>query len=75
MTAKDWKKTFKQIEHKIAEKSRQLKFNKPKERKHGRGTRKCVLCGRRKGLIRRYSLNVCRQCFREVAHDIGFKKF
>ena len=37
MTAKDWKKQFKQIEHKKAEKSRQLKFNKPKDRKYGRG--------------------------------------
>ena len=75
MTAKDWKKQFKQVEHKKAESTRQLKFNKPKERKYGRGTRSCVLCGRKKGLIRRYYLNICRQCFREVAHKIGFKKF
>ena len=26
------------------------------------------------GLIRKYALNMCRQCFREYANDIGFKK-
>jgi len=25
--------------------------------------------------IRRYGLNLCRQCFREIAEDLGFKKF
>ncbi len=75
MTAKDWTKAFKQIEHKKGERDRQLKFNKPKDRKHGRGTRRCSLCGRRKALIRRYGLYVCRQCFRDVASDLGFRKF
>lgn len=75
MTAKDWKKQFKQVSHKKAERIRQLKFNKPKDRKYGRGTRKCVICGRRKGIIRRYSLMICRQCFKEVAPEIGFKKY
>ena len=31
-------------------------------------------CSNRHGLIRKYSLNMCRQCFREYAKDIGFKK-
>ena len=75
MTAKNWKKAFKQIEHKKAERTRQLKFNKPKDRICGRGTRRCELCDRRKSLIRRFSLNICRQCFRDVAHDIGFRKY
>lgn len=34
----------------------------------------CRRCGRSRGMIRRYSLRLCRQCFREVARDIGFKK-
>ena len=75
MTAKDWKKTFKPIAHKIAESTRMLKFNKPTEKRCGRGKRICEICGRRGGLIRRYSLNICRQCFRDVAKDIGFNKF
>ncbi|CAG9856542.1 unnamed protein product [Phyllotreta striolata] len=31
-------------------------------------------CSNRHGLIRKYGLNLCRQCFREYASDIGFKK-
>ena len=31
-------------------------------------------CSNRHGLIRKYNLNMCRQCFREYAKDIGFKK-
>ncbi|EZA51216.1 40S ribosomal protein S29, partial [Ooceraea biroi] len=31
-------------------------------------------CANRHGLIRKYGLNLCRQCFREYAADIGFKK-
>ncbi|MCH2267774.1 MAG: 30S ribosomal protein S14 [Candidatus Thalassarchaeum betae] len=26
-------------------------------------------------MIRRHGLRLCRQCFREVAPDIGFKKY
>lgn len=31
-------------------------------------------CTNRHGLIRKYGINLCRQCFREYANDIGFKK-
>lgn len=44
------------------------------KRKFGKGSRKCVRCGSMKGLIRKYHLNYCRRCFREVAPKIGFKK-
>ncbi|MBM6388209.1 MAG: hypothetical protein JSY10_30715, partial [Paenibacillus sp.] len=30
------------------------------------------VCAHRAGLIRKYNLNICRQCFREYASDIGF---
>lgn len=46
-----------------------------KERSYGKGSRKCTRCGRYDGLIRRYGLNVCRQCFREIAGELGFKKY
>lgn len=32
------------------------------------------VCTHRAGLIRKYGLNICRQCFREKSHDIGFTK-
>lgn len=32
------------------------------------------VCGNKWGIIRKYNLNICRQCFREYAKDIGFTK-
>lgn len=32
------------------------------------------VCKHRAGLIRKYELNLCRQCFREKSKDIGFNK-
>ena len=43
--------------------------------KRKKGKRKCKLCGSSRGLIRKYGLYICRKCFREVAEDIGFKKY
>ncbi len=40
----------------------------------GKGARRCVMCGNRIGLIRKYELNVCRQCFRENNDNLGFSK-
>ena len=34
----------------------------------------CRRCGRRRGMIRRHGLRLCRQCFRDVGPEIGFKK-
>ena len=44
-------------------------------RKFGKGSRRCRRCGKYDGLIRIYGLCYCRQCFREVAKKVGFKKF
>jgi len=52
-----------------------LKHNKPKERKIGIAKRKCERCGRFGAHIKSYGLNLCRQCFREIAEEIGFKKY
>lgn len=43
-------------------------------KKFGRGANECKMCGRKQGLIRRYHIMLCRQCFREWAPKIGFKK-
>ncbi len=51
------------------------KHNKPKDREFGKAKRKCRRCGRRgRGIIRKYDLYYCRQCFREIANKLGFKK-
>ena len=42
----------------------------------GRGVaNQCTRCGRKRGIVRRYQIFVCRQCFREVAPELGFKKY
>ncbi|KAI7782056.1 ribosomal protein S14 [Diaporthe eres] len=43
-------------------------------RGYGKGARSCRVCTHRAGLIRKYGLNICRQCFREKSADIGFQK-
>jgi small subunit ribosomal protein S14 len=35
----------------------------------------CERCGRKRGVVRRYGLHVCRQCFREIAFEMGFRKY
>ncbi|MCC6012982.1 MAG: 30S ribosomal protein S14 [Candidatus Verstraetearchaeota archaeon] len=38
--------------------------------------RVCRRCGSKGGaLVRKYGLQVCRQCFREIASSLGFKKY
>ena len=32
------------------------------------------VCAHKQGLIRKYGLMICRQCFRERSADIGFQK-
>ena len=46
-----------------------------KDRKFGKGTRKCRRCETHRGIIRSYGLYYCRRCMREVAKGIGFKKY
>lgn len=75
MTVSDWKKILKQLEPKPAVKKKFLKHNKPKDRKFGIARDKCERCGRFGAHINSYGLNLCRQCFREIAEEIGFRKY
>ena len=46
------------------------------ERKKLKSRRKgCERCDRQRGIVRRYGMHLCRQCFREMAPEIGFKKY
>ncbi|AFZ73297.1 30S ribosomal protein S14 [Natronobacterium gregoryi] len=38
-------------------------------------TRVCRDTGRKQGLIGKYDIWLCRQSFREMAHDMGFRKY
>ena len=75
MTASDWKKNMKQLNSKPVVKAKYIKHCKPKERKIGVASKKCGRCGRFGAHIKSYGLNLCRQCFREIAVEIGFKKY
>ncbi|MEM0132235.1 MULTISPECIES: 30S ribosomal protein S14 [Acidiplasma] len=50
----------------------QIKLQPKKNFGHVNG---CVRCGRKRGIVRRYGINMCRQCFRETAGKIGFRKY
>jgi small subunit ribosomal protein S14 len=75
MTASDWRKITKQLQNKPAKLDKYLKHNKPKERTTGIASHKCERCGRFNAHIKSYGLNLCRHCFREIATEIGFKKY
>lgn len=75
MTIKDWKKTFKQLKAKPIALQKYIKHNAPKERSTGFSKKRCVRCGRFGAHISKYGLELCRCCFREIAMNIGFKKF
>lgn len=70
-----FEKAKKQLLNKPEKLARFMKFNAPKKRKSGKALSPCRKCGRRNGVIRKYGLLYCRQCFREDAEKLGFKKY
>jgi len=75
MTSSDHRKVLKQIGNKASKTVKFAKFNTPKKRKQGENSKRCTRCGRRGAHIGKYGINLCRQCFRDIATDIGFKKY
>jgi ribosomal protein S14 len=61
----------------MAEEKKKISIEEKKllSRFRGKGTRKCRFCGNARGMIRKYGLQVCRRCFREVGESIGFRTF
>jgi small subunit ribosomal protein S14 len=45
------------------------------QRTMGKGARTCRRCGTHRAIIRKYGLNICRRCIREIAKDLGFRKY
>ena len=35
----------------------------------------CRRCGNDKGMVRKYNLDICRRCFKDIALGLGFQKF
>ena len=76
MSYSDYRKAFKQLKAKPIMLAKFKKHNSPKKRSCGFSNSKCRRCGRvGRGFVGKYGLDVCRQCFREIATKIGFKKF
>lgn len=66
---------MKQLEDKRGKLAKFKRHNSPRHREFGKGKRKCRRCGRRgRGIIRKYDLYYCRQCFREIGNKLGFDK-
>lgn len=75
MSYSSYDKAIKQLVGKPAKHKKFIKHNAPKTRKYGKAVRKCKRCGRIGAHNKKYGLDFCRQCFREVASSIGFKKY
>jgi small subunit ribosomal protein S14 len=75
MTTSNYKKVFKQLKVKPPKLEKFIKHNSPKKRSCGVALRKCSRCGRIGGHVGKYGLDLCRQCFRDIAVKLGFKKF
>ncbi len=75
MTTSDHRKAFKQLKAKPAKLAKFIKHNKPQKRSCGIALRKCGKCGRNGAHIQKYGLKLCRQCFRDMAKSLGFKKY
>jgi len=75
MTQSIYTKMFKQLKAKPDKLKKYIKHNAPKKRSCGLANISCEICGRHRGVIRKYKLDICRQCFREQAYDLGFKKY
>jgi small subunit ribosomal protein S14 len=75
MTTKDWRKAFKQLKVKPVKLKKYIKHNAPKKRTTGQNTVSCSRCGQHRGHNKKYTLDMCRQCFRKIAPRIGFKRY
>ena len=75
MTYSNHTKEFKQLKAKPVKLRKFIKHNAPKKRSCGISLNKCNRCGRIRGHISQYGLHLCRQCFRENAKNLGFKKY
>lgn len=70
-----FEKSMRQVLGKPLKVSRLERFNRSKKREFGKNIYKCRKCGRTGAVIRQYGLLYCRQCFREEAERLGFRKY
>lgn len=75
MSYSNYEKMLKQLEVKPFKLNKFIRHNAPKKRSCGIAKKRCSRCGRIGGHIDKYGVDLCRQCFREIATKIGFKKY
>ena len=75
MSYSHYGKMKKQLETKLDKLKKYERHNAPKKRSCGVSLKRCRRCGRIRAHISKYGLELCRQCFRDVATNIGFKKY
>lgn len=75
MTTSNHTKVLQQIGQKKGKFEKYKKHNTPKTRNSGKNAKKCNFCGSTNGVIRKYGMQICRQCFRDNAQELGFKKY
>lgn len=51
------------------------KEKKYKTPRAGEPGKHCEFCGRNRGLVKKYGLCLCRQCFKARAEQLGFNKY
>ena len=75
MTASNPEKAYVQLKFKPAKLKKYKKHNLSKKRELGKANKRWERCDRMGAHISKYNLNLCRQCFREMAKKMGFKKY
>jgi small subunit ribosomal protein S14 len=75
MTNTHYTKMLKQIGGKPGKLAKYKKHNVPRVRKFGRSINRCRRCGQTMAHNSMFGLHYCRQCLREVAQKLGFKKY
>jgi len=75
MTTSNWQKMFTQLNAKPVTKQKYIKHNAKKIRSCGKSNKACAYCGSFRAFNGKYGVNLCRKCFRDFAHTLGFKKY
>ena len=75
MVQSSYKKVITQLRNKPIMKAKFIKHCLPSKRTCGRSRIKCRRCGRMQAIVGQYKIQLCRQCFREIATKIGFIKY
>ena len=75
MTIASFRKILPVLRKKPAKRKKVLRHSTPRKRTTGRVNKPCKRCGRTRAVIGKYQINLCRQCFRQIAQDIGFKQY